>query len=635
MAKAFVIPSIFTAIDKFTAPLEKMGRSLGAFGDKADVAAARVERRFRKIGDAAENVSKKSFIAAAAIIAPLALAANAAIKFEDKLADVAKTTGLANQELNVFGKEILKMSGKTRTSVDDLLKIAEIGGQLGVANSELLPFTESVNKFNVAMGKDFSGGVEEAATSIGKIKALFKETRGIDVAESITKTGSAINELGNKGAGTAANITDFVLRVGALPDALKPGLQSTLALGTVLEEAGINAEIGAGGITKFLLDAGNHMAGFAKQMGLNKKAAQELLAKDPTDFITRFSISLNKLKPEKLAKTLKDLGIGSQESIKVLGALGSQSERLSTLMKISNDAFAEGTSLQNQYNKKNETTAAKIEKVKNQFNSLVITLGERLLPIIEKVINKIVPLIDHIVKWTEANPELTMQIIKATVALGALLLVIGTFSGIIAIVSNGIVAFTKLAGFFQMIGGLLSNWLIPSLQFLWAVITTVVEVIASFLGIGVGLFLLLISLVVSFVKNWDHIVESFKNGGIIEGLKAIGATILDALLWPLQKVLELASKLPDFLGGGLAASAAKSLEEFRNKGLGLDVSGSAGSLAAINPKAAEQDAMVEKMEQTNNAKVDITVKDPNGRVKTESDNNFVNIRTSSTMAWGM
>lgn len=629
---AFVVPSIFTAIDKFTAPVEKMGRALGAFGEKGDAAAARVERRFRKIGDATEDISKKSFLLAAAVIAPLALAANAAIKFEDKLADVAKTTGLAGTELSTFGKDILKMSGKTRTSIDDLLKISEIGGQLGIAKKELIPFTESINQFNVALGADFSGGVEQAATQIGKIKSLFKETRGVDIASSIRQSGSAINELGAQGSGTSANIADFALRVGALPDALKPGLQSTLALGTLLEEAGVTAEIGAGGLTKFLLDAGNKMGGFAKQMGIGAKAAQELLAKDPTAFVTKFAVSLNKLKPEQLAKKLKELGIGSQESIKVLGAVGSQSERLAQLMEISNKAFAEGTSLTNEYSKKNETTAAKIERVKNQFSALVITLGEKLLPIISRVIEKIVPLIDRVVKWTEANPELTKQIIKATVALGALLLVIGAFSGVISIVSNGIAAFAKLSGFLQLIGGFLTNWIIPALQFLWAAISVVFESIGAFLGIGSAAFLLLISLVLSFVRNWDHIVDAFKNNGIIAGLKAIGATILDAILWPLQKVLELASSLPDFLGGGLAADAAKSIESFRSKGLGLDVSGSA---EAINPKAAEQDALVQKMEQTNSAKVDINVNDPNGSVNTRSDNNFVKINTSSTMVYGM
>lgn len=629
---AFVVPSIFTAIDKFTAPVEKMGRALGAFGEKGDAAAARVERRFRKIGDATEDISKKSFLLAAAVIAPLALAANAAIKFEDKLADVAKTTGLAGTELSNFGKDILKMSGKTRTSIDDLLKIAEIGGQAGIANDQLVDFTESVNQFNVALGADFSGGVEEATAVVSKMRTLFKETNNVGVAKSINMIGSAINELGAKGSGTSANISDFANRVGALPSALKPSLHSVLALGTFLEESGINSEIGSGGLTKFLLDAGNKMGSFSKQMGLSKKSAQELLAQDPTAFVTKFAVSLNKLKPEQLAKKLKELGIGSQESIKVLGALGAKSERFGELITVSSNAISEAISVSGEYNKKNETTAAKIERVKNQFSASVITLGEKLLPIISRVIEKIVPLIDRVVKWTEANPELTKQIIKATVALGALLLVIGAFSGVISIVSNGIAAFAKLSGFLQLIGGFLTNWIIPALQFLWAAISVVVESIGAFLGIGLAAFLLLISLVLSFVRNWDHIVDAFKNNGIIAGLKAIGATILDAILWPLQKVLELASSLPDFLGGGLAADAAKSIESFRSKGLGLDVSGSA---EAINPKAAEQDALVQKMEQTNSAKVDINVNDPNGRVNTRSDNNFVKINTSSTMVYGM
>jgi hypothetical protein len=59
------------------------------------------------------------------------------------------------------------------------------------------------------------------------------------------------------------------------------------------------------------------------------------------------------------------------------------------------------------------------------------------------------------------------------------------------------------------------------------------------------------------------ITSAFKNGGIIGGLKAIGATLLDVILYPLQKILEAASSLPDFLGGGFAKSGAMGIEQMR------------------------------------------------------------------------
>ena len=63
------------------------------------------------------------------------------------------------------------------------------------------------------------------------------------------------------------------------------------------------------------------------------------------------------------------------------------------------------------------------------------------------------------------------------------------------------------------------------------------------------------------------IVSSFKNGGILEGLLAIGKTLLDAVLMPLQQLLELLSKIPGSIGEFAGDGAAKILELRNNMGV--------------------------------------------------------------------
>ena len=77
--KAFTIPSVFTAIDKFSKPVKGMADGAKSF-------AAKWDRTLRKVGDASLQVAKKSFVVGAAITAPLAMAANQAVQFEDKKA---------------------------------------------------------------------------------------------------------------------------------------------------------------------------------------------------------------------------------------------------------------------------------------------------------------------------------------------------------------------------------------------------------------------------------------------------------------------------------------------------------------------------------------------------------------------
>lgn len=58
---------------------------------------------------------------------------------------------------------------------------------------------------------------------------------------------------------------------------------------------------------------------------------------------------------------------------------------------------------------------------------------------------------------------------------------------------------------------------------------------------GVGL---LIDLIISFRNNWNSIKNAFSSGGIIAGLKRIGATIIDFLLKPFEGFINLVSKIP-------------------------------------------------------------------------------------------
>ena len=81
------------------------------------------------------------------------------------------------------------------------------------------------------------------------------------------------------------------------------------------------------------------------------------------------------------------------------------------------------------------------------------------------------------------------------------------------------------------------------------------------LAIFTGPLGFVISLVQSFRRNWEMVKEAFQTDGIIGGLKAIGLTILDALLMPVQQLLELISKLPGV--GDIAKGAAEKIKALR------------------------------------------------------------------------
>jgi TP901 family phage tail tape measure protein len=634
--RAFTIPSIFTAIDKLSGPVKKMEDSVATF-------AARAERSFRKVGDVSASIAKTSFLVGALFAAPLIYAGNEAIKFEDRMADVGKTTGLAGKELESFGKDLLGLAPDTRTSIAELQEIAAIGGSMGVAKTELLGFTDSVNKFNVALGSDF-GGVQEASKAISGLKTLFKETRDIDVASSITKTGSAINALSSKGV-NVQELTEFTSRIGQLPDAIKPSIQSTAALGATLNKAGISAEIGSRAFGDILLTAAQNLPKFASQMNISEKAARKLINSDPTSFAVKFAESLDGLDAVQLSKTLKGLKLTDAGAIKVVGALSSSTKILTDFQKISNDEFKKGTSLLDEYNTKNETTAARLKKAQNNFQALAIIVGTELLPPLSKVVTVGAKVLKKIIAWTKENPGLTKTIVIGTAAIATLAFTVSIVSGAIALVTKSIAAWGLITKAFTAVQWLLNSALLANpigliiigIVALIVVISAVVKWYHEWgaaLTLLMGPFGMIINIIQSFRRNWEMIEKAFTNGGILQGIFAIGKAILDAILMPIQQVLEIIAKVTK---ADWATDAVQSIEKFR-KDLGVNVTTNESGdpiadKALLNPEAERQGVLKETI-NTQRQNVAIDINDRTGRASVDPGNNMIPIKLTSTLGFG-
>ncbi len=287
-------------------------------------------------------------------------------KLSDAQADVMKTTGMNKQEVD----ELTKSFGllQTRTSRIDLLKIAEQGGRIGILKDDVGAFVEVMNKASVALGDSFTGGAEEVANKLGKIKFLFEETKNLGVDAAYNAIGSAINDLGANGVASEANIAEFTTRIGSLTDVLKPTIQETLALGTAFEESGIEAEVSARAYNIFMKQASTESAKFAKVMNLTVQEVEAMINKNPLDFMMKFAEGMRGMDATKTAKTLDFLGINADGANKVIGAMGNNMGRFRDLIDLSNNSFAEGTSLINEYEIKNNNLAATIEKVSKKIS---------------------------------------------------------------------------------------------------------------------------------------------------------------------------------------------------------------------------------------------------------------------------
>jgi TP901 family phage tail tape measure protein len=287
-------------------------------------------------------------------------------KLSDAQSDVMKTTGMTKKEVDELTKSFGML--ETRTSRIDLLKIAEQGGRLGIPKAEIQDFVQNMNMAAVALGDSFTGGVDEVAEKLGKIKFLFKETKDMNVAQAYQSIGSAINDLGANGTANEANIAEFTQRIGSLTDVLKPTVQETLALGTAFEESGIEAEQSSRAYNIFMKQASTEAGKFATVMGISKKSVEDMINTNPLNFMLEFSKGLNGMNATEVANTLDYLGVNADGANKVIGAMGNNFDRFHTLIDLSNNSFENGTSLINEYNIKNENLAATLEKISKRIS---------------------------------------------------------------------------------------------------------------------------------------------------------------------------------------------------------------------------------------------------------------------------
>lgn len=285
------------------------------------------------------------------------------LEISDAMTGVEKTSGLAAEKVRELWNDFDALD--TRTGKKELLDIAQIGGRLGITDKEQLrEFTEEIDKIYVALGDSFQGGLEAVTTKVGKLKNLFEETKQQNYGEALNAIGSALNELGANGTASEENISDFATRIGQLPGALKPTISQTLGLGAAFEESGIDAEIASSGYSRFMSVAGTNVEAFAKQMRMSAEEAKALFETKPEEFFLKFAQSMKGLGAEGTAEVLKGLKLNTLEVQKAIGAAGDNADRFRDLMSLAGEAMEEGTSIQEEFNKVNNNTAAIWEKIK-------------------------------------------------------------------------------------------------------------------------------------------------------------------------------------------------------------------------------------------------------------------------------
>jgi TP901 family phage tail tape measure protein len=313
---------------------------------------------------------------AAMVIFGLSMVISAVTKRMKELEDLVGST---RKNTNLLVGEVWEMKDAfdkwdTRTSTDDLMKLAIVAGKLGLEGKEkIMKFVDAANKIQIALGDDLQGSVEDTVTSIGKLMSAFRIDKKMPIEEALLRTGDVLNDLAKSSAASAGTILEYMTRLSAVGELAGFSIDEIGGLGSTLDALHVPSERGATALQKIMLQLANpkKISSFAEAMGLVNDATGtmsekyiELLKTDPnkilTTLLTKFVSTKDGLSD--LTSGLKEFGVRGQYMTAVLGSLALNLDVLRQQQQVSFNAWTDHVSVMNEYDIMNNNFTAQIEK---------------------------------------------------------------------------------------------------------------------------------------------------------------------------------------------------------------------------------------------------------------------------------
>lgn len=332
------------------------------------------------------------YMGAAVAIQKLTATFGDLMDLSDKMGEVRKTTGFTADEVGRLSEELKKMD--TRTTLTGLMDLSVAAGQLGLKTEEdVLGFTEAANKLMVAlpeMGKEGATEMLKVALATGEIDKIRKQMEAglIDgssaTAVAMEKVGSTIDRLRATSAATAPAITDFVKRVGAVGAQSGISIDQVAALGSTVDALGMRVEMSATALSRMMPAIRNNAFDIAKILGITPDTIRQLY--DTGQGMEVILMILQRMKDSNMdADSIEQmLGMGGMKEIMkelnqqgaragiVFGGLSQNVDELRRQLGVAKQAYEENIAIQQEYDKMNETTAAKWARLKNQVEEAFV-----------------------------------------------------------------------------------------------------------------------------------------------------------------------------------------------------------------------------------------------------------------------
>ena len=377
------------------------------------------------------------------------LAGKAAIDFESSFAGVVKTVNGTPEQLNAIRQSFLDLSTQIPVSANELSRIGEVAGQLGIKTENIVDFTKTI----ADLGATTNLAAEEGATSLAQFMAVMGTSQG-----NIRNLGSSIVELGNNFATNERSIVEMAQRLSGMGKQTNMAEADVLGLAAALSTVGIEAEAGGSAMTQVMnkmqnavASGGDGLQKFASAAGVSANEFANAFRTRPVEALQMLLKGLDEVKENggnvnEVLAGLGITGIREADAIKRLaGALNGDSG-LGKALDIANKGWKENNALTKEASIRYQTSASKLKMAKNEIQKMAIEMGSQLLPKLAQALTASKPLVNSLGNMMLWFSKLPTAVQLATLGFGPFMSVLGRMTTGIGSGVKAIGSFVKWVG---------------------------------------------------------------------------------------------------------------------------------------------------------------------------------------------
>lgn len=326
-----------------------------------------------------------------------------AMQMEDAMAEIKKVVDFASPDgLQKMQAALEKMSLSIPITAEGLAKITAAAGQAGIAEKDLIRFTETAAKMGVA----FDISAEEAGEMMAKWRSGMNLTQ--DQVESLA---DATNALSNNNAAMAKQVGEALKRYGALGKVAGLTEKQTAAMAATIIGAGAEAEVAATGMNAFMraLTKGGSMTDLQKaafgNLGFDALQLQKDVQKNAPKTIFAVLEAVKTKLPKELQMQYLTAMFG-EEGARAMGPMLANTEKLRENFDLVAESEKYAGSMEKEFLSRSATTSNALELASNAMSYFARAVGDPMLGTLKERALDFVKLGEAAGTWIKENQTL-------------------------------------------------------------------------------------------------------------------------------------------------------------------------------------------------------------------------------------